>query len=149
MKAQSLFEPTDRSSIGAIGLMQLMPYTAYAIARETDDRGFRLNAIGDSDKNIEYGGLYLRRLLDYYHGNVFLVAAAYNAGPKIVDRWIRRCGTCSLNVFVEEIPYPETRPNVKKVVENYYNYHQIYNSPVSLIDPLSTPSLPAISNEIF
>jgi soluble lytic murein transglycosylase-like protein len=149
MKAESLFEPTARSPVGAIGLMQLMPYTAYAVARETGDEDFDLSTMTDQRRNIAYGGHYLGRLLKYYRGNVFLVAAAYNAGPQIVDRWIRRCGQCSLDAFVEEIPYMETRSYVKKVLENYHNYHQIYESQFKIFDPVASPIQPHKSDDIY
>lgn len=149
MKVESLFEPSAKSGVGAIGLMQLMPFTAYSIARQTNDQHFKFKEIASSGKNIQYGAIYLKRLLEYYQGNVFLVAAAYNAGPLAVNRWINRCGSCSIDVFVEEIPYSETRNYVKKVIENYYNYHALYSGTSLVANPLSTPASPLDSDDLF
>jgi soluble lytic murein transglycosylase len=85
---ESRFRPHARSKAGAMGLMQIQPVTAEAIARRTGGTGFRASDLYDPEVNIRYGSWYLRRLIDKY-GSERLALAAYNAGETTVDRWVR------------------------------------------------------------
>src|SRR5437763_16336558 len=90
---ESKFRPDVRSSSGAVGLMQLLPATAKGIAIHTGGARFRVDDLSDPEINVRYGAWYLRHLLDRY-GNEETALAAYNAGQKNVDRWIREGGGC-------------------------------------------------------
>ena len=102
---ESKFDPSAKSSSGAIGLMQLTPATAHGIAVRTGGSAFHTNDLYDADINIRYGAWYLHNLFDKY-GSEELVLAAYNAGQGNVDRW-RANG--------EPIQFAETRAYVKRV----------------------------------
>ena len=101
---------------GASGLMQLMPTTAAHGAKKV---GFPLTGqqqLIDPEVNIRLGSAYLTELLDNYGGNRVLAAAAYNAGPGRVRKWRRESGGKSMDVWVENIPYKETRNYVQNVL---------------------------------
>lgn len=110
VEAESGFDSEARSSAGAVGLMQLMPGTAAEVALKHDlPAGFDLR---DPETNLRFGCLLLRDLLASYGGDTISALAAYNAGPRDVDSW--RSGD---RLTVEEIPYPETRAYVEKILE--------------------------------
>ncbi len=118
IKQESAFEEEANSSVGAIGLMQLMPMTA----RETDAT-VNLSHLLNADINIAIGTKYLKKLLIRFKGNIVYALAGYNAGPNAVDRWIKdsppRRGMLE---FIESIPYRETREYVASIIRNYYWY---------------------------
>ena len=89
---ESRFRADARSPAGAIGLMQLLPSTAHGIALRTGGTRFAVRDLYDPELNVRYGSWYLRHLLDRY-GNERLALAAYNAGQRNVDRWLREGGT--------------------------------------------------------
>jgi len=115
-RAESLFMRDVRSSAGAIGLMQLMPATGRTVAREIKLPYSGLNTLTDPDKNIRLGTSYLAKMADRYGGNRVLATAAYNAGPHRVDRWLPDSGTIDARVWVETIPFNETRKYVRRVL---------------------------------
>jgi soluble lytic murein transglycosylase-like protein len=124
IKAESAFNARALSTAGAQGLMQLMPYTAVRLARLLDDQEFRLDQLQAADTNLLYGSLYLGLLLNYYNGHEVPAVAAYNAGPQVVNKWLRECQNCPVDAFVEFIPYAETRNYVKKVLNTYSGFYQ-------------------------
>lgn len=124
IKSESAFNSRALSTAGAQGLMQLMPYTAVRLARLMDDQDFRLDQLQATDTNLLYGSLYLALLLNYYNGHEIPAVAAYNAGPQVVNKWLRECQNCPVDAFVEFIPYAETRNYVKKVMNTYSSYYQ-------------------------
>ena len=116
MRRESLFDPLARSRVGALGLMQLMPATARRVAKtlgwgkpETDD-------ILEVDNNIRLGTSYFRSVLDRFDANVPLAAAAYNAGPKNVKRWLPEEQSLPADLWIETVPYKETRNYVQAVL---------------------------------
>ena len=131
MRAESYYNATARSSVGATGLMQIMPYTGMRIAAKIGDKDFRVSDLRKPELNISYGAWYLKMLMSYYNDNYMVALAAYNAGPEKVNYWLKQCKGCSVDEFVESIPYRETRRYVKKITGYYATYRQIYlNKPV-------------------
>jgi soluble lytic murein transglycosylase len=116
MRRESLFDPLARSSVGALGLMQLMPSTARQVARSLGMKKPRQSDILSVENNIRFGTQYLRTVMNRFDNNVALAAAAYNAGPSNVQRWLPRDDTMSADLWVETVPYTETRNYVQAVL---------------------------------
>jgi soluble lytic murein transglycosylase len=116
IRQESAFDPRARSRVGATGLMQLMPATARIVARQSRPM------LKDPDENVKLGVKFFEKLLDRYDGEIHLALAAYNAGPLKVDRWIQRYPTQNPLLFVDAIPYRETREYVAFIMRNYYWY---------------------------
>lgn len=116
IRAESGFNERARSSAGALGLMQLMPATARLVAADPG-MGFPGDAgLTDPGTNLALGSRYLRDMLDRYAGHLPMTAAAYNAGPGRVERW-RPEGECrDGEIWVETIPYTETRRYVRNIL---------------------------------
>jgi soluble lytic murein transglycosylase len=113
---ESRFRPHARSSVGAMGLMQIQPATAETIARQTGGTAFRVSDLYDPEVNISYGSWYLRRLIDKY-GDERLALAAYNAGETTVDRWLREGkGIAAADVR----GYVESVEGTKKIYRHAY-----------------------------
>jgi soluble lytic murein transglycosylase len=101
--------------------LQLMPETARAVANGAGlphEEAWLVRA----DHNIALGALYMRDLLDKLGGNVSLAAGAYNAGPDAIQRWQSHAKDETLDVFVETIPFLETRGYVVRVLGNLARY---------------------------
>ena len=128
MREESAFAPTALSRAGARGLMQLMPATATRVAAETN---FPSSPDVDTPgPNIALGTRYLAQLLEEFGGDLALTLAAYNAGPHNVRRWLKNHHAIrDSEVFVEEIPYPETQRYVKRVLASYDRYRALYAGP--------------------
>lgn len=114
---ESLFMPDVRSSAGAIGLMQLMPATGREVARSLQMPYRGLRTLIDPESNARLGSTYLRSMLDRFDQHVALAAAAYNAGPHRVERWLPEEGPLAADIWVETIPFNETRNYVRRVME--------------------------------
>lgn len=124
--AESKF--TDaRSHAGALGLMQITPDTARYIAQLSGATNFELDDLSDPDINIRYGAYYLHYLLDRYDDNIVLALAAYNAGGGNVDKWLEEGRT-----RVRDIPFPETREYVKRVIDARGAYSREYRDELGL-----------------
>lgn len=126
MREESTFRPEVVSPVGAIGLLQIMPYTGQEIADGLGVKGFTADRLFDPEINIGFSAWYVRKLLEKYGGNEALAIASYNAGPEAVDRWLKQRGDLALDEFVEEIPYTETRRYVKRVLMSYGIYEAVY-----------------------
>ncbi len=116
---ESRFSPNVKSSAGAIGLMQLMPATALEMKR---DEVITNTSLLDPGQNSLLGARYLNHLLTKWNNNPFLTVASYNAGPMAVSEWITTEIEKDPELWVEKIPYPETRFYTKKVLGNLYSY---------------------------
>ncbi len=126
IRQESSFKPDAQSRAGALGLMQLMPSTARGVAR-------RLGVHWDpaltqvADANLHLGAAHLAQLLRRFDGEVVPAVAAYNAGGSAVSRWIRGFRhTNDEALFVERIPYAETRGYVRAVLRNRDLYRALY-----------------------
>jgi soluble lytic murein transglycosylase len=112
------------SHAGAKGLMQLMPDTADYIAQKSGGTRFEQGDLADPQVNIAYGSWYLRHLLDKYDGREVLALAAYNAGQGNVDEWLAQAEGAHLTPT--DIPFPETRHYVAKVLDARADYRREY-----------------------
>ncbi len=121
IRQESRFIMDARSSVGASGLMQVMPATARETARHIGLTGFTADQINDRDTNIIIGTAYLKRALDDFGGSMPLAAAAYNAGPGRPRNW-RNGPVLEAAIWAENVPFSETRDYVKKVLSNTTNY---------------------------
>jgi soluble lytic murein transglycosylase len=123
--AESKFAP-QRSSAGAEGLMQILPETAYFIAHLSGGSRFTESDLATPSINVAYGSYYLRYLLDHYRGNEMLAVAAYNAGLANVDRWVARARADGGPLAIAEIPFPETRAYVERVLSAQQDYRSAF-----------------------
>ncbi len=114
------------SSAGAQGLMQLMPQTADFLAKRSGATTFRPGDLSTPAVNIAYGSYYLRYLLDHYHGDEVLALAAYNGGETNVDRWVSEARVQGRQLRINEIPFPETRAYVLRVLQAQRDYRRTY-----------------------
>lgn len=115
-RQESAFMRDARSRAGALGIMQVLPSTARLTARRA---GIPLTStwqLIDEQKNIEIGSTYLQQMYERYDRNRILASAAYNAGPGRVDRWVRERDPHPADVFVEGIPFRETRGYVQNIL---------------------------------
>ncbi len=128
IRQESAFNPVVRSPAGAVGLMQLMPATARYVVRHLLKRRHlpRRRELTRPALNIELGTRYLADVLERLSGNPVLATAAYNAGPQKVARWLPKeeTGALPADVWIELIPYRETRQYVKRV----FTYAVIYDA---------------------
>ncbi len=119
-KQESRFSPGVRSNAGAVGLLQLLPETAAELAGGPLPPA----ALRDPGRNAELGALYLKQLMRQWQGNPVLMTASYNAGPGAVAGWVTPQLQQEPELWIEAIPYPETRLYVKKVLGNLWNFQQ-------------------------
>jgi soluble lytic murein transglycosylase len=122
-RSESLFMRDVRSSAGAIGLMQLMPKTGRRVAKEIRLPYSGLATLTDPESNIRLGTSYLGQMAERFDGNAVLATAAYNAGPHRVDRWLPESGSEDARIWIENIPFNETRTYVKRVLSAQAIFH--------------------------
>jgi len=135
-RQESRFSPDIVSSAGAVGLMQLMPGTARWVAKQLGRRDFRTGTIADVELNTQFGAYYFKYWFDRLDRMPALAAAAYNAGPGRAQAW-RPPVPLEGAVWVETIPFNETRDYVKKVLANSVVYAQAFGgSPPTLTSRL-------------
>jgi soluble lytic murein transglycosylase len=139
MRAESHFRPEIRSPVGAIGLMQIMPYTATNMSKLLNLKDFEVSQLSTPIANMNIGVHYLDRLLKKFNSSVPLAAASYNAGPHRMKSWIKSFSNLDIDEFVEHIPFLETRNYVKKVVSNCHVYSKLYSNKKDLFAYLVDP----------
>jgi soluble lytic murein transglycosylase len=123
IRQESRFIMDARSSVGASGLMQLMPATARYVARKMNVPNFTPARVNELEMNLQLGTGYLKMVLDDLDGSPVLATAAYNAGPGRPRAWrASLAGPVEGAVFAETIPFNETRDYVKKVMSNSVYY---------------------------
>ncbi len=115
-RSESLFIPDIRSSAGAIGIMQLMPATGQRTASELSLPWQGLPTLTDPASNIRLGTTYLGQMLKRFADNRVAATAAYNAGPARVEKWLSGSGQLDARIWIENIPYNETRDYVRRVI---------------------------------
>ena len=118
VRQESRFVSDARSNAGAEGLMQVMPRTARFVARKIGLRNYKGTEI---ETNVTLGTGYMRLVLDQL-GHPVLASAAYNAGPSRARRWRDVSRPLEGAIYIETIPFPETRDYVKKVMANSVFY---------------------------
>jgi len=132
MRRESGFNYKAVSTAGALGLMQLMPKTAKQIAKEHKIKFCRANSLLEKPPlNVQIGTALLKKLLSYYNGVYPFAIAAYNAGEKNVDEWIRVFGNPNKEEidwldWLESIPFYETRNYIQRVLEHLHIYRINY-----------------------
>ncbi|MBF0519591.1 MAG: transglycosylase SLT domain-containing protein [Nitrospirae bacterium] len=121
MREESRFQDDAFSPAGAIGLMQLMPQTASRYGKLAEEEIENEKDIFNIKKNITIGACYIGSL--YREAScVPVVLASYNAGEDVVKKWLASGDYKSIDEFIEDIPYNETRNYVKRVLKTYYQY---------------------------
>ena len=126
-RQESRFTHDIVSSAGAVGLMQLMPGTARWVAKQMSRADYRPTQIGDLDINTQFGAYYFKYWFERLDRMPALAAAAYNAGPGRAQAW-RPPAPLEGAIWVETIPFNETRDYVKKVLANAMMYRQAFNT---------------------
>lgn len=126
---ESRYRTDAISWAGAIGLMQIMPSTGRELARQLNIRRFRTSMLKDPDVNIRMGTKYIGYLNSIFDDNAMLVSGAYNGGPGRMRRWLESKNIKDIDEFVEKITIRETRLHIKKVINSYDNYVEIYGQP--------------------
>ena len=115
-RAESIFMPDARSPAGALGLMQVMPATGRETAQAIGFRRYNNAYLLNAQKNIAIGSAYLKLMSDWFHGSMILATAAYNAGPNNVRRWLPKDGCMEADIWIEKIPFNETRKYVQRIL---------------------------------
>lgn len=122
IRQESAFLNNARSPVGAQGMMQIMPATAKLLARQMKIPTPSVADLAMPEQNIRMGTFYLRHLLDEFDGNMILATASYNAGPHRAKAWQPRYGSMEGDIWVDTIPFRETREYVKNIL----SYQAIY-----------------------
>jgi len=149
MRQESAFDPGAGSPAGACGLLQLIAPTAKRVADSLHEP-FVDSQLLSPDCSIRYGAHYLAQLSGYFEGNLALVAAAYNAGPDAVFRWLGAPEKVGVDLFVARIPFDETRNYVERVLGNFARYQYLAGGKgaVSALD-LQLPKSPRRPDDAF
>lgn len=129
IREESRYNPDALSRVKALGLMQLMPGTAYGVAKRLSVPLSGTQEVLKPEINIKLGTNYLAYTLKRFDNNALLAVASYNGGPNAVQSWFQQhklAGNSDFDIFVENIPFRETRDYVRKVFGSYWTYEEIY-----------------------
>ncbi len=128
MRQESRFVTQAKSNVGASGLMQIMPATARWAARKLGIKDYHHTMEKQMEANLALGTYYMKSVLGWFDNDVVLATAAYNAGPVRARKWR---GDIPLEgaIYIETIPYGETREYVKKVMSNTMYYARQFGQP--------------------
>lgn len=139
-RQESAFNPAIVSRAGARGLMQLMPDTARFIRQSEGKVPYTEEALNNPRLSMKLGQKYLTMMEERLNGNVVYMIAAYNAGPGNVERWVAKDPSITKDpvLFIESIPFVETRKYVARVMANYWMYQRRFDK--------ATPILTAMAN---
>lgn len=144
MQTESRFEPGVTSWAGARGLVQLMPSTAKDLAKQAGVADFGADRLFDPSLNLALGTRYLGNLVRRYGGDeaaVPLAIPSYNAGAGAVDRWLEKRRDWDFDLFIEAIPYDETRAYTQSVLERWLTYRWLH-APAGTEPAQRVPYLP-------
>lgn len=134
IRQESAFTRDAQSHAGAMGLMQLLPGTARQVARSLSLR-FHRNDLLNADTNVQLGINYLRHVMNKFKDNKVLATAAYNAGDHRVSQWLPQDGAQPADVWIERVPFKETRNYLKRVLTYTVIYEQrLGKQPVPLLE---------------
>jgi soluble lytic murein transglycosylase-like protein len=126
IRQESGFEPSVVSNAGAVGIMQIMPQEAERIATAAGIQTPSRQQLFDPNTNIAIGVAEYAQKLAVMRGTEVLAIAAYNAGEDAVGKWLAQAPLDDIDLFVESIPFNETRLYVKSVTRNRFEYRRIY-----------------------
>jgi soluble lytic murein transglycosylase len=129
---ESTFTAEIRSAANAYGLMQVIPATGRAVARQIGIRPFTAATLTQPEPNVRIGMRYFRDLLNRF-GRIPLALAGYNAGPHRVVRWLAESPGLADDEFVDSIPFAETQNYVKRVLGTAEDYRRLYGT--GILDP--------------
>lgn len=130
--AESMFKKDSLSRANAMGLMQIMPLTGRFVASLAGLKDFTPEMLMDPEINLGLGIKYLSMLNDQYSGNIVLMLAHYNAGPTNLNSWLKNNDIQDIDIFIENIPFNETREYIKKVISYYCYYSWLYGGNIDL-----------------
>ena len=140
IREESRYNAGIVSYAGAIGLMQIMPATGRELAGRLKITRFNTKMLYNPDINIQMGSWYMKSLMDQFDNNHALVAGAYNGGPGRMRRWIKGKQIPDLDEFIEDIGIDQTRRHIKKVIDSYNIYQQLYSNPTPASANIPPPS---------
>ena len=145
-RQESGFDDNAVSRAGARGVMQVMPDTAARIEGDKKLAGKQRKRLDEPGYNMALGQKYLRDMLERQNGNLFTLAAAYNAGPGSLSRWLAvREGNDDALLFVESVPAYETRRYIKQVMLNLWMYAQRFGQTDATLDAVAAGRWPIYS----
>lgn len=128
-RQESAMDPHARSPVGALGLMQLMPGTGRNVARQLATALDDLSELLQPETNIRFGSHYLNEVLGRFSNNPVLATAAYNAGPHRVERWFPEQPSLDADIWIDTMPFYETRRYVRRVMAYAVFYDQRLERP--------------------
>lgn len=140
---ESTFDAAIKSSAGAIGLMQIMPATGRAVARELGIKAFSATRLADPEINMAIGTEYFKDLVSRF-GHAAYALAGYNAGGHRVIRWKAERPNLPVDEWIDDIPFPETQNYVKRILGTAEDYRRLYGGggvlqPTALL-PVAAPA---------
>ena len=140
IREESRYNADIVSYAGAVGLMQIMPATGRELAGRLKIPRFSKKMLYNPDINIQMGSWYMKSLMNQFDNNHALVAGAYNGGPGRMRRWIKAKQIPDLDEFIEDIGIDQTRRHIKKVIDSYLIYQQLYSNPAPTSANIPPPS---------
>jgi soluble lytic murein transglycosylase len=129
IRQESEFNPNAVSRANAVGLMQLLPKTGKAVAKQVNMKRYNASQLYTPAVNLQLGTKYFRGMVDKFGGSFEYALAAYNAGSDRVEEWLGQGKYRDPQEFVESIPFTETREYVQAILRNASVYKQLYGTP--------------------
>jgi len=134
MRVESIYNRRIISTVGAIGLMQIMPSTGRRIAQHLGVDDFKVADLLDPKVNVDFAAWYLSSLIKRFDGRLPLAIASYNGGPHNVRLWMHRTGPdMPLDAFLERIPFSQTHLYVRRVLTHYAAYRAQQQLPMTML----------------